>query len=186
MSKAYRAYVRASAAVLVGLAGVGYATSASACDTSAIRHSASLDQQSMGMLLHKADLDTENNHTIVGLWSFRMTVGGQTADFGYQTWHSDGTELMNSGGRAPATENFCMGVWRQNGPHYHLNHVALSYDPGTGQINARVNIKEDVMLDPSGMSFSGTFSLDVYDPSGTTKVAPTTTGNITAQRIRAN
>lgn len=186
MSKAFRSYVSASAAILLGVGAASYASSASACSDSMMQHSASWNGQGGG-LLHQADYDNEGNHSIVGLWSFRMTVGSQTADFGYQQWHSDGTELMNSGGRAPATENFCMGVWRQNGQgRYHLNHVALSYDPASGQINARVNIKEDVVLDPSGNAYSGTFSLDVYDPAGTTRVAPTTTGSITAQRIRAN
>lgn len=184
MSKVFSTYIRASAAVFLGLGAITYASSASACGENLLPQPASFQAgQSIGQLLHQADYD---NHSIVGLWSFTMTVGSQTADFGYQQWHSDGTELMNSGGRAPATENFCMGVWRQSGPHYRLNHVALSYDPGTGKINARVNIKEDVMLDPSGNSYSGTFSLDVYDPTGTQKVAPTTNGNVTAQRIRAN
>jgi|SRR5579884_1570951 len=188
MSKGYRAYVSASAAVLLGLGAVSYASSASAaCGDDSLNHNAAWVDQQSAKLFHQASDDYDGNHSIVGMWSFKMTVGSQTADFGYQQWHSDGTELMNSGGRAPATENFCMGVWRQSGPaRYHLNHLALSYDPNTGQINARVNIKEDVTLDPSGMNYSGTFSIDVYDPSGTTKVAPTTSGQVTAQRVRPN
>lgn len=183
MSKAIRAYVRTSAALLIGLGSVTYATSASACATDALVHSTSLqDQQSAAMLLHRADFD---NRTIVGMWAFTMTPTAGPGDFGFQQWHSDGTELMNSGGRAPAAENFCMGVWRQVGNRYHLNHLALSYDPGSGQLNARVNIKEDVMLDPSGNSYSGTFTLDVYDPTGTTQVAHQQ-GQVTAQRVRAN
>ncbi len=188
MRKVFRAYVRASAVALVGLGAVAYATSASAaCDDSARFQSTSWQDAQRMRLLQLADLENQGVHSIVGMWSFKMTVGSQTADFGYQQWHSDGTELMNSGGRAPASENFCMGVWRQTGPaRYHLNHLALSYDPSTGTINARVNIKEDVVLDPTGSSYSGTFSIDVYDPSGTTKVAPTTSGQVTAQRVRAN
>ena len=93
---------------------------------------------------------------------------------------------MNSGGRAPATENFCMGVWRQTAPsRYHLNHYALSYDPSSGTINARVIIKEDVTLNQTGTSYSGSFTLDVYDPSGTTEVAHQN-GQVTAQRVSAN
>jgi hypothetical protein len=184
MSKAYRAYVRASTAILLGLGAVGYATSASACDSDSLLHSSSYqDSQSMAQLFHHADFD---QHSIVGMWAFTMTPTAGPGDFGYQQWHSDGTELMNSGGRAPATQNFCMGVWRQNGQNrYHLNHLALSYDAGSGQLNARVNIKEDVMLDPSGNSYSGTFTIDVYDPSGATQVAHQQ-GQVTAQRVRAN
>src|SRR5437868_14202120 len=67
--------------------------------------------------------------SIVGLWSFTFHAGGHTIDFGYAQWHSDGTEIMNSGGRAPSTENFCLGVWASTGTSsYHLNHWALSYD----------------------------------------------------------
>jgi hypothetical protein len=166
------------------LGGVSYATSALACDADSLVHSTSWqDRQSMASLLHRADFDT---HTIVGMWAFTMTPTAGPGDFGYQQWHSDGTELMNSGGRAPATENFCMGVWRQTGTgRYHLNHQALSYDPGTGQLNARVTIKEDVILDPTGNSYTGSFTLDVYDPSGTTQVAHQQ-GQVSAQRIRAN
>jgi hypothetical protein len=187
MSKAYRAYVRASAAIVLGLGAVGYATSASACDSDSLVHSASFqDEQSVGRLFHQADYDNESSHSIVGMWAFRMVPTAGPGDFGYQQWHSDGTELMNSGGRAPATQNFCMGVWRQTGANrYHLNHLALSYDAGTGQLNARVNIKEDVSVDPTGNSYSGSFTIDVYDPSGTTEVAHQN-GQVTAQRVRAN
>jgi hypothetical protein len=184
MSNVYRTWVRASAAILIGLGGVGYATCALACDVDSLVHKTSWqDRQSMASLLHSADFD---NHTIVGMWAFTMTPTAGPGDFGYQQWHSDGTELMNSGGRAPASENFCMGVWRQTGTgRYHLNHQALSYDAGTGQLNARVTIKEDVLLDPTGNSFTGSFTLDVYDPSGTTQVAHQQ-GQVSAQRVRPN
>jgi hypothetical protein len=184
MSKANRAYVRASAAIILGLGAVTYATSASACDTDSLVHSSSYqDDQTMGRLFHHADYD---QHSIVGMWSFTMTPTAGPGDFGFQQWHSDGTELMNSGGRSPASQNYCMGVWRQTGQNrYHLNHLALSYDPGTGQLNARVNIKEDVMLDGTGNNYSGTFTIDVYDPSGATQVAHQQ-GQVTAQRVRPN
>jgi hypothetical protein len=54
-----------------------------------------------------------------------------------------------------------------------------------GTINARVIIKEDVTLNPTGTSYSGSFTLDVYDPSGTTQVAHQN-GQVTAQRVSAN
>jgi hypothetical protein len=188
MSKGFRAYIRTSAVVFVGLGAIAYASGAyAACGDVALQSQAAW--QGLGNpsgLFHQASQDSPGNHSIVGMWSFRMTSGGQTADFGYQQWHSDGTELMNSGGRAPATENFCMGVWRQVSPsRYHLNHFALSYDPSSGSLNARVNIKEDVTIDPSGTSYSGSFTLDVYDPSGTTAVAHQS-GQVTAQRVPAN
>lgn len=175
---------RASALVLIGLGSIAYASNASACDDP-LAHSASWQTSRGRSLFHQAQ-DDQGVHSIVGMWAFKMVPTAGPGDFGYQQWHSDGTELMNSGGRAPASENFCMGVWRQTGPaRYHLNHLALSYDPGTGALNARVNIKEDVTLDPTGNSYSGLFTIDVYDPTGTTAVAHQN-GQVTAQRVRAN
>jgi hypothetical protein len=105
---------------------------------------------------------------IVGLWAVQFTVGGSQFDFGYAEWHSDGTEIMNSGGRAPATENFCLGVWRQSGPNtYHLKHYALSYT-SAGVLANRVVITEDPTVSAGGTTFSGPASYDIYDASGTT------------------
>lgn len=187
MSKSFRACVKASAAVVVGFGAIAFATSASACGSDALTHAASLqDAQSLGSLLHQADMGSPGNHAIVGMWSFTMTPTAGPGDFGFQQWHSDGTELMLSGGRTPIINNYCMGVWRQTAPsRYHLNHLAISYDATTQKIDARVNIKEDVTLDPSGNSYTGSFTLDVYDPTGRTMVA-SQHGQVTAQRVQAN
>jgi hypothetical protein len=120
--------------------------------------------------------------SIVGMWSVSFIAGGNTIDFGYQVWHADGTEFMNSGGRAPSTQNFCLGVWAKTGPFtYKLNHFALSYDP-SGTLNAKVNIKENVTVDWKGSSFSGPFTIDVYDTKGTTLLQHVA-GKITGQRV---
>lgn len=182
MSSKLRVSIRASV-VLFGLGAVTYASSAMACGDDVKVQPASLQGQRGAQLFLEADLPIRS---IVGMWSFTMTPTAGPGDSGYQQWHSDGTELMNSAGRSPASENFCMGVWRQTGLlRYHLNHYALSYDPTLGTINARVIIKEDVTLSPTGTSYSGTFTLDVYDPSGTTQVGHQD-GQVTAQRVSAN
>lgn len=183
MTKALRASIRTCAAVIVGFGAIGFASSASACGGVALAQPAGW-QSSGGAsgLLHVA---AYAQSSITGMWSFKMTSNGQQVDFGYQQWHSDGTELMNSGGRAPATENFCMGVWTQTaGGRYHLNHFALSYD-NSGTLNARVNIKEDVTLNPRGTAYSGPFTLDVYDPK-TNALLQHVAGQVTAQRVAAN
>lgn len=185
MSNRFRTSIRASAAILLGFGALTYATSASAAcgDSASFQHSSW--QSDEGGYLQKASEGNPGDHAIVGMWSFRMVAGGQTADFGYQQWHSDGTELMNSGGRAPSTENFCMGVWKQVAPsRFHLNHFALSYD-SSGTLNAKVNIKEDVTVDRSGTSYSGTFTLDVYDPN-TNQLLQHVAGQVTAQRVPAS
>ena len=124
---------------------------------------------------------------IVGMWKIQMLANGDVFDFGYQQWHNDGTEILNSGKRAPASENFCLGVWKKTGHDtYKLNHYALSYDPATGLMNAMVNIHEYVTLDHSGDSFSGTFTVDVFTPQGVLIPPAHVEGTVTGERITAD
>src|ERR1700722_1288370 len=107
--------------------------------------------------------------SIVGMWSFQFISMGNTThnpsipdgaqlDFGYNQWHSDGTEILNSGGRSPAQENFCLGVWQKTGhATYQLNHFALNYDPATGIMLGRISVVETVTLSAGGTGYSGTF-----------------------------
>lgn len=132
--------------------------------------------------------------SIVGMWNFVFTgTDGKTVvDFGYQQWHSDGTEITNSGGHDPATGNWCMGVWASTGNRgFKLNHFALSYDKTTGMLAAVINIKEQVTVSHNGESMSGTFSLNVYPydaTTGTTASSPvqTVTGWVSATRVTVN
>ena len=115
--------------------------------------------------------------SIVGMWDIKFVSQGNAThnppipdgaviDFGYSQWHSDGTEFLNSGGRPPATQNFCLGVWQKIGyDTYMLNHLALSYD-SSGTLNGRANIREDITLDWSGNTCAGTFTIDLYDTRG--------------------
>ncbi|MGB9455754.1 MAG: hypothetical protein WCB12_06905 [Bryobacteraceae bacterium] len=131
--------------------------------------------------------------SIVGMWNVQFLSMGNTThnppipdgaqiDFGYVQWHNDGTEFMNSGGRAPATQNFCMGVYQQTGRYtYVLNHFALSYDATTGLLNGKVLIAEAVTVSPGGTKYSGTFTITVYDTNGSE--VDHLTGQITADRI---
>jgi hypothetical protein len=113
--------------------------------------------------------------SIVGMWSFQFVSEGNTAhnpsipdgaviDFGYTHIHSDGTEIINSGGHAPATQNYCLGVWGQTGfLTYEINHFPLGYNATTGALTNLFNAREQLTLSPSGDSFTGTFTIDVYD-----------------------
>jgi hypothetical protein len=89
-------------------------------------------------------------------------------DAGYSQWHSDGTEINNSAGRAPSTGNFCLGVWKQTGPRtYVLNHFGAAFDASTpATLIGPANIREAVTLSADGDSFIGTFSIDQYNESG--------------------
>ena len=131
--------------------------------------------------------------SIVGMWSFQFVSEGNTAhnpsipdgaimDFGYHQIHSDGTEIINSGGHAPATENFCLGVWGQTGfLTYEVNHFPLSYNATTGALANLLSLREQLTLSPSGDSFTGTFTLDVYDTKGTH--VDHVGGNVIATRV---
>ena len=186
MRQSIRASISASAMALAGFGAMSFASSASACGDNVLPHAASwVNQQDKSALLHEAAVTNLGSRTIVGMWSFTMTPTAGPGDFGYQQWHSDGTELMNSGGRAPATENFCMGAWTQTGVgRYHLNHYALSYD-SSGTLNAKAIIKEDVTVAAGGASYSGPFTIDVYDPNSNALLAHQS-GQVTAQRVAAN
>ena len=131
---------------------------------------------------------TAAHGSIVGMWKFAWTApdGVSPVDWGFQTWHDDGTEITNSGGRPPDSGNFCMGVWRQTGPRsYSLNHWAIAWglppDFDTSTITGLVNIREQVDVD--GRNMTGTVSLDLYDLNSTTLVAHLVDGTVSGTRI---
>ncbi|HWU93330.1 MAG TPA: hypothetical protein VN106_08820 [Sphingomicrobium sp.] len=184
MIHALKSCLKASAGLCLGLGALGFATSASACGMSLSRQPAAYQVSPTSGLLHQASEDNPGNHAIVGMWSVKFAATGYS-DFGYVQWHSDGTEFMNSGGRAPSTQNFCMGVWKQVAPsRYHLLHLAISYDP-SGVHNANVVIKEDVTLNAAGNGYSGPFTIDVYNPD-TNAVLQHVAGRVTGTRILPN
>ena len=128
---------------------------------------------------------------IVGMWRFQLLApNGAVVDDGYVQWHSDGTEIQNSGLHAPITSNFCLGVWKQVGPNsYKLNHFPLAWDT-TGQSPANaIQLTETVKLTDKD-HYTGTFTLNVYvwtsiDSLNVAAGGPvaTVSGTITATRI---
>ena len=147
-----------------------------------------------------ADQDDQDgdNASIVGFWRFKLVVGGATVDAGFQQWHSDGTEIMNSGGHAPNTSNFCLGVWEKVGPReYKLSHFPLPWDPTLGDLYPGTNIpmgqpigtlhiKAKVTLAPDGQSFTGTFTQVLYDTSGNEVPGSKQEGTYTGTRVNVN
>lgn len=100
---------------------------------------------------------------IVGFWNITLTApDGTVFDWGLQQWHSDGTEILNSG---LAPKRFCLGMWvKAAGPStYEINHFPLDYSNGPLNI---INIREKVTLSPDHNSMTGTFTFDVYDAEG--------------------
>ncbi|CAN5820329.1 hypothetical protein BH11PSE13_BH11PSE13_21610 [soil metagenome] len=132
---------------------------------------------------NKADSNKEGpNAGIVGLWRLTFIAddsvnppifpAGTIVDFGTSQWHSDNTEFLISGGRAPSTGDVCMGVWRQTGrSSYKLRHIALAYrssdSPPEMAITPAVFVGPAIMtqtvtLGRSQNSYKGTFTIDQY------------------------
>jgi hypothetical protein len=140
---------------------------------------------------------------IVGLWQFTFSSVGNSGagipdgaplDMGYAQWHSDGTEIMNSG-RDPATGNFCLGTYTSDGHRtYKLNHFALAWDntgmfckPAAGAPSCFVgptNIREEVTVDAHGDTYTGHVSITQYDNAN--HVMFTLTGTVVGHRINAD
>jgi hypothetical protein len=112
---------------------------------------------------------------IVGMWkSNTLSPTGDVLDFGTQQFHSDGTEFLISGARAPSTGDVCMGVWEQTGPAtYKIKHIALGYlssdssPPSVPAVFAGpAIIHQIVTLSPSGNKYTGTYTVDIYPTDG--------------------
>jgi hypothetical protein len=132
-------------------------------------------------------LFVSDNDPVVGFWKVKLTAkdtpgipDGTVLDDGFQQWHSDGTEIMNSS-RVPATGNFCMGVWKKTGTSkYRLNHFGLSWDLSNTYIGP-ANIRSNIVLSNDGNRFSGTFTIDQYDTNG--NVLAHLQGQIVGKRV---
>lgn len=129
---------------------------------------------------------------IVGMWHVQFTASGNSGipdgtviDDAFVVLHSDGTEIMNSS-RDPETQSFCLGVWSKTATRtYKVNHFTISWDGvhhdaplGPG------HIQETIYMNPSGVTFTGTFAITQYDQSA--NVIAAVRGNLSARRISVN
>ncbi|MGC1190406.1 MAG: hypothetical protein WA571_18190 [Candidatus Binatus sp.] len=127
---------------------------------------------------------------IVGFWKVKFVAEGNVGipdgtliDNGFAQWHSDGTEIMNSS-KAPATGSFCLGVYQKSGPSsYQLNHFALGYD-SSGNFIGPAQIQEGVTVNRKANQYTGTFTIDQYDPMGNPLAH--VAGNVSASRVTVN
>jgi hypothetical protein len=108
---------------------------------------------------------------IVGLWQNVMTAFPGTSDefvfdFGFQQFHSDGTELMISGGVPPTIGNVCIGTWERKGGAIRLVHVTWNWagdevigDAPTGYFWLEVTLRTN----ERGRAYTGTFYTASFD-----------------------
>ena len=142
------------------------------------------------LALSRAAENGGSDGQIVGFWKFKFVSQGSTGipdgaviDNGFSQWHSDGTEITNSL-RPPSTGNFCLGVYQQTGSStYALNHFALGWDL-SGNFIGPVQIRENVKLSHNGSQFTGTFTIDQFNPAG--DVLAHVQGQVTGTRITVN
>ena len=107
-------------------------------------------------------------------------VGDQTIQEAYQIWNAGGTEVHNPN-VDPRSGNVCLGAWKHTARGtYKLAHRVWSYDI-SGNFMGTVHLSETLTLGNRGSTHSGTFTLDIYDPSG--NFVTEVTGNVTGERI---
>jgi hypothetical protein len=136
----------------------------------------------------------DHKASIVGMWHVVFTAETMNKapfsgviDNAVVVFHTDGTEIMNSA--RPAQDGaFCLGVWEPIGKNkYFLNHIpwlgndTTNAPSGIGNPQGGAQILEEVEVSPTGNSYTGTFKLTAYDPTG--KVTVTFTGALKGTRI---
>ena len=138
-------------------------------------HPASWNVQSGRAYLTQVD---EPLAPIVGMWHVTFTAKGNSEgppdntpiDNAIVVWHSDKTEVMNSG-RPAQDGDFCLGVWEEVGKcQYKVSHFAwmgndTSNPGGVGKPTGPTHIVEEVTVSADGKHYTGTFTLDAYDTS---------------------
>ncbi len=148
------------------------------------------------MQAHEGRRPPPSATNIVGMWKvsfFADDAAHTQVDFATVQWHSDGTEFMISGGRAPSTGDVCMGAWEQTGGStYKLKHIALAYsssDSAPPVVPAAfvgpAIMQQTVTLSRSKNSYAGTFTIDQYAPDETTLIVHIT-GTVSATRFTAD
>ena len=146
-------------------------------------HSSPFGQSSLLTLAALTNEDRYREPSIVGFWHMKLLVGGNVIDGGTQQWHSDGTEVIDSGGRSPLIGNVCFGVWKQVGEfHYKLNHRGIGFDPAGSAVNGVNTLIFDVRLSRDGNSYTATFTQYAFDPAGNS-LGPAVKGTATGTRI---
>ncbi|HTT20671.1 MAG TPA: hypothetical protein VMG82_17100 [Candidatus Sulfotelmatobacter sp.] len=124
---------------------------------------------------------TATSSSIVGLWYIQFSIGGQPIQEAFQNWNLGGTEVHNPN-VDPRTSAICLGTWIKTASGaLKLAHRVWSYDTN-GNFQGTIHLSETVRLNHNGNAQTGTFQLDIYDPSGNfvTEVA----GDVSGQRIR--
>jgi hypothetical protein len=188
-----------------GALTIGAVVSLLSVTASARASCGSLSQVGAGKLAHPASWNVQAGRayftqvdeavaSMVGMWHVTFTAKGNgdaipdgtPVDNAIAVWHSDKTEVMNSG-RPAQDGDFCLGVWEEVGKcQFKVSHWAwmgndTTNPGGVGKPTGPTHIVEEVTLSEDGKQFSGTFTLDAYDTSF--KLATHIAGTLQGSRI---
>lgn len=101
--------------------------------------------------------DDAGNRAIVGLWLSTVLIGGQPVYQAFESFTSDGLEILNDNG-STLNGNVCLGVWAPTGRNaLKVNHPSWNYDDH-GNLIGTVILKSQITIDPGGNSFRGTIT----------------------------
>jgi hypothetical protein len=129
--------------------------------------------------------DTDHD-PMLGFWYVKFTsdTPGVFFDWAYNQFHSDGTEMMNSGSLGSSA--FCMGVWKRTAHlQYEVTHFPIPYDTTEAPpvLVGIVDLCEKITLSRDHNSFTGTFTQSTYDKVGNLLGGLIITGKLEGRRI---
>ena len=137
------------------------------------------------LLQHGGGADqSAGDESIVGLWHIDFAMeDGTPYDEAFEMWHADGTEFTLDNAVSPSSGNVCIGVWKQIGPRtVKLTHVGWNRN-ADGTVAGTFWLWMTATVDRNGRSFTGTFSTDSYDVSGSVVPALHASGTVKGRRI---
>ena len=112
------------------------------------------------------DRNNDSRASILGLWKMVLYAGGELNDVGFEQFSAGGTELVNDAGAFNAGNNFCIGAWKQVGPRsYDVVHPFFIFE-GMNAIAVSIE-KAHILVSRDGNRFTGTWTQDNYDLTGT-------------------
>ena len=164
------------------IAQCGSAFSSLAAGAISVKSRSQLSKSPSSVELVAGSGDTSVNPSIVGLWHTQFIVGNQTIQEAFQIWNTGGTEVHNPN-VDPRGGTVCLGTWRQDRQVFKLVHRVWNHDTN-GNFLGTIHLTELVSLGDRGGTYSGSFTLDFYDPAGNFQFS--VTGDVVAERISAD
>ena len=122
-----------------------------------------------------------NSGQVVGLWLVTITVDGQPFGQAFESFTSDGLEVLNDSG-PPQAGNVCLGAWIPTSrSSIRITHPSWNYDDQGNAIGTVVLVSEITLQ--SANSYKGKVTVTTYDLNGNA-VGPALVAQLSATRIK--